>query len=113
MEQACSILWAVSWIISTVVLFVQIISKGEFYYPVFWSGTYLSFVCIVQFFVAMFIDRRYDPKILKYYLWAIWYPTFYWYFNALVVLRAIPKALLRKETGKFAVWESPDRGLGA
>lgn len=113
MEQACSILWAVSWIISTIVLFVQIISKGELYYPVFWSGTYLSFVCIIQFFVAMYVDRRYDPNILKYYLWAIWYPTFYWYFNALVVLRAIPKALLRKKNGKFAVWESPDRGLGA
>lgn len=110
-EQVCSILWAAAWILSTIVLLIQILSSGELYYPVFWSGTYLSFVCIIQFFVAMFIDRRYDPKILKYYLWAIWYPTFYWYFNALVVLRAIPKALLRKKNGKFAVWDSPDRGV--
>jgi biofilm PGA synthesis N-glycosyltransferase PgaC len=39
-----------------------------------------------------------------------WYPTFYWYFNALVILRAIPKALFKNKK-KFATWDSPDRGI--
>jgi biofilm PGA synthesis N-glycosyltransferase PgaC len=57
----------------------------------------------------MILDNRYDKGLLKYYLWAVWYPIIYWYFNALVLLRAIPKALKKKQ--KFAVWVSPDRGI--
>ena len=112
MEQVFSILWSISWLTTTIILIYQILTKGDIFYPIFWSGTYLSLLCIIQFFVAMFIDRRYDDGIMKYYLWAIWYPTFYWYFNALVVIWAIPKALLSRNSEGFARWESPDRGLG-
>jgi len=112
-EQMFSILWSISWMITTLILITQLIFKGNIYYPVFWSGTYLSFLCVIQFFAAMIIDRKYDNGIMKYYLWAIWYPTFYWYFNALVVIWAIPKALFSAKGRKYAVWESPDRGLGA
>lgn len=49
----------------------------------------------------MTLDKRYDEELLKYYLWAIWYPTFFGYFSALVILRAIPKALFRNRK-KFA-----------
>ncbi|RYD02012.1 hypothetical protein N752_26530 [Desulforamulus aquiferis] len=60
----------------------------------------------------MIIDRAYDKGLLKYYVWAIWYPIFYWYINALVVIRAIPKALASNRRRQFAVWDSPDRGIG-
>jgi poly-beta-1,6-N-acetyl-D-glucosamine synthase len=111
LEQITSILWALSWLYVTIVGLIQLIIHGRFIYPVWWSGAFLSLICLVQFLVAMIIERRYDKNLLQYYFWAIWYPILYWYFNALVILWAIPKALKSKKN-KFAVWESPDRGLG-
>lgn len=110
-EQIFSIFWAIAWIILFIITIVQIITGKQTFFPMFWQGQYLSLLCLVQFVVAMSLDKRYDERLLKYYLWAIWYPTFYWYFNALVILRAIPKTLFRDKRKKFAVWDSPDRGI--
>lgn len=112
LEQLTSICWSVSWIIATTVFIIDMLLKGQFLYPLFWSGSYLALLCLAQFAFAMAIDSRYDRGILKYYVWAIWYPIFYWYINALVVLRAIPMAIVSSRSKTFAVWDSPDRGIG-
>lgn len=111
MEQVFSIFWSVLWIILFVIILIQIIIGKQSFFPMFWQGQYLSLLCLIQFFVAMTLDKKYDEELLKYYLWAVWYPTFYWYFNAFVILRAIPKALFRDRKKKFATWDSPDRGI--
>jgi biofilm PGA synthesis N-glycosyltransferase PgaC len=111
MEQIFSIFWSIAWIILFIIIVVQIIIGKQEFFPMFWQGQYLSLLCLVQFIVAMALDKRYDEKLLEYYLWAIWYPTFYWYFNAFVILRAIPKALFRDRKKKYAIWDSPDRGI--
>lgn len=110
-EQILSILWAIAWFILLIIIIIQIAIGKQTFFPIFWQGQYLSLLCLIQFVVGMTLDKRYDEKLLKYYLWAIWYPTFYWYFNALVILRAIPKVFFRKSTKKFATWDSPDRGI--
>ncbi|GIM27883.1 poly-beta-1,6 N-acetyl-D-glucosamine synthase [Clostridium polyendosporum] len=110
-EQIFSIFWAIAWSILFIITIIQIITGKQTFFPMFWQGQYLSLLCLVQFVVAMSLDKRYDEKLLKYYLWAIWYPIFYWYFNALVILRAIPKTLFRDKRKKFAIWDSPDRGI--
>lgn len=109
-EQVMSILWSLCWIIITVIFFALAFINSSYVVPVFWAGAYLTLICILQFLAAILIDRKYDKGLVKYYIWAVWYPILYWYFNALVIMRALPKALKRKEV-KFAVWESPDRGL--
>lgn len=111
LEEVLSLLWAITWIVLMLVLFVNIITGKQDSFNILWQGQYLSLLCLIQFIVAMKLDSRYDEKLLKYYLWAIWYPTFYWYFNALVILRAIPKALFKDRKRNFATWDSPDRGL--
>lgn len=111
MEQLLSIFWSVAWVILFVIIIIQIISRKISFFPMLWQGQYLSFICLIQFVVAMLLDKKYDEKLLKYYLWAIWYPTFYWYFNAFVILRAIVKIIFKDKNKKFATWESPDRGL--
>ena len=58
----------------------------------------------------MLIDRHYDRHILRYHFWMIWYPLAYWMLNMLTTVVALPKVLWR-ETGKRAVWTSPDRGV--
>lgn len=110
-EQIFSIFWAISWIVLFVISIVQFFFSKQQIFRLFWQGQYLSILCLIQFIVAMTLDKKYDEKLLKYYLWAIWYPTFYWYFNAIVILRAIPKALFRDKNKKFATWNSPDRGI--
>jgi poly-beta-1,6-N-acetyl-D-glucosamine synthase len=113
-EELLSIFWAFSWIILLVFSIVDMFNGGPTFFRLLRSGAYLSLLCLIQFFIAMTIDSRYDENLLKYYLWAIWYPTFYWYFNALVILRATPKVLsFGKRQKKFATWSSPDRGIKA
>ncbi|WP_242860073.1 poly-beta-1,6-N-acetyl-D-glucosamine synthase [Desulfosporosinus sp. I2] len=110
LEQIMSIIWSIAWLILFVLIVVQILAGKLSFFPMFWQGQYLALLSLIQFVVAMLLDKRYDEKLLRYYLWAIWYPTFYWYFNAIVIVYAIPKTIFSKR-GKFATWDSPDRGL--
>jgi biofilm PGA synthesis N-glycosyltransferase PgaC len=112
MEQVASLVWSIAWIVLVLISSVQVILGTQNFFNIMWQGQYLAQICLVQFFVAMSIDKRYDENLLKNYLWAIWYPILYWYFNAFVILRAIPKALFRDKK-KFATWDSPDRGIAA
>lgn len=109
-EQLCSILWSVLWVIFTfLILFKAAVTANIFYLFTLFSCI-LSVICILQFFIAITLDSKYDKQMPKYYFWAAWYPVLYWYMNTLVVIRAIPKAIFRKK-GAFAIWESPDRGV--
>ena len=110
LEQIMSIIWSIAWLILFLLIVIEIIAGKLSFFPMFWQGQYLALLSLIQFVVAMLLDKRYDEKLIRYYLWAIWYPTFYWYFNALVIVYAIPKTLFRKRK-KFATWDSPDRGL--
>lgn len=109
-EQIMSIFWSIAWFVLLVIIVIEMLVGKLSFFPIFWQGQYLAFLSLIQFVVAMVLDRKYDEKLLRYYLWAIWYPTFYWYFNALVILAAIPKTIFRKRI-KFATWDSPDRGV--
>lgn len=78
--------------------------------PPQWTGSILALTCVVQFAVSMYVDNAYEKKFFRYLFWVIWYPFIYWMINALTVIVAVPKALLKKK-GTKAVWASPDRGL--
>jgi len=110
LEQILSILWAIGWLVTTILLVINMVITKNFYVPIYWTGSYLTLICLIQFLIAIIMDRKYDENFIKYYLWAVWYPIFYWYFNALVVIRALPKAIFKKKN-KYAVWDSPDRGI--
>ncbi|WP_462410139.1 poly-beta-1,6-N-acetyl-D-glucosamine synthase [Neobacillus sp. Marseille-QA0830] len=111
LEQITSIIWAITWFALLVISLLDMAITHNLYWPLFWSGAYLSVLCLIQFGTAMLIERKYDHNLLNYYLWAIWYPSFYWYFNALVVIRALPKAIFKSKSKKLGVWDSPDRGI--
>lgn len=116
-EQAISILWSICWLITTIIIVGQMIFSQHYYILIFWTGTYLAIISLIQVFVALILDHIYERGLIKYFLWSIWYPSIYWYINALVVIRAIPKAVTHmkavKKGKKYAVWDSPDRGLNA
>lgn len=112
-EQVLSIIWALTWFISTLVAIFQIIVLEEFSSPLLWMGNYLSIICVLQFFIALYIEKHYEKNILKYLIWTIWYPLIYWHIAALLVVVSLPKGLqiLKASKKEFATWDSPDRGI--
>jgi biofilm PGA synthesis N-glycosyltransferase PgaC len=75
------------------------------------SGVIIGTTCMLQMLLSMLLDSRYDRKLMRYYIWIIWYPLGFWIINMLTIIVAIPKTLFRKK-GKRARWVSPDRGIG-
>ena len=109
-EQLISIVWALCWLFLTVLLLINWFRQDDFFvYPYIWKSLFLSVVGLIQFTVAIILDTKYDKKLLRNAVTAVWYPFVYWYINALIVIVSIP-ALLKKRK-KTAVWDSPDRGL--
>jgi biofilm PGA synthesis N-glycosyltransferase PgaC len=74
-----------------------------------WNGTVLALTCLLQFFVSLMIDSRYEKGLMRDYFWIVWYPMVFWMINAFTVIVGVPKAILHHRRGK-AVWDSPDRG---
>jgi biofilm PGA synthesis N-glycosyltransferase PgaC len=75
-----------------------------------WHGVVLATTCLLQFFVSLLIDGRYEKRMVRHFFWMIWYPLAYWMFNMVTTIVAAPRALLRKSQ-KRARWTSPDRGI--
>lgn len=75
-----------------------------------YSGVIIGTTCLLQMLLSMLLDQRYDQKLLRYYVWTIWYPFGFWLVNMFTIIAAIPKTLLRKR-GLRARWVSPDRGV--
>ena len=75
-----------------------------------WYGVILAVTCLIQFFISLFIDKRYDDqRFFRNYFWIIWYPLFFWILSVATTIAAVPKALFNKN--KRARWVSPDRGF--
>ena len=110
-EQIFSIVWSLCWLLMLIIIVYNLIFRRTYIQmPYIWKSLFLSTVCLVQFAVAMLLDRKYDPKLLKHSIVAIWYPFVYWYINALIVIKALPSLFTKR--GKLATWKSPDRGIG-
>lgn len=75
-----------------------------------WQGIILGLTCLLQFFVSLSIDSRYEQGLLRKYFWMIWYPLVYWLINVLTIVVAVPKTIFSKRK-KRATWNSPDRGI--
>jgi biofilm PGA synthesis N-glycosyltransferase PgaC len=75
-----------------------------------WQGALLAMTCMLQIFLSLWIDRRYDCNLLRYFIGTIWYPIAFWIITMVTTVIAVPTALTRRR-GKRAVWISPDRGV--
>ena len=112
-EQIMSLAWVLCWLLLTLTEIFYLLYTKESYIPYLWKSQFLSVVCMIQFVVALSLERRYDKSIFKYIISAAWYPVVYWIVNGVVSLSAFPRTLIsviRKK--KLATWKSPDRGIG-
>ncbi len=109
-EQVITIIWALCWLLMLILLILGLIFADYWAaLPYIWKSLFLSVVCLIQFFVAMALDSRYDKHLFKNAVTAIWYPFLYWYINAIIVICALPSLFVKRK--KKATWDSPDRGL--
>lgn len=109
LEQVCSFFWSVCWLILTIILLIMEFRGQQVFTEYLWKSQFLSFVCLLQFSVAMWLEQHYDKNIIKSTWSVIWYPLVYWYVNVFITLAALLKAILPKK--KLATWKSPDRGI--
>ncbi|WP_462130628.1 glycosyltransferase [Staphylococcus aureus] len=113
-EQIISILWVYIVVLYLGYLFITAnfldYTFMTYSFSIFLLSSFtMTFINVIQFTVALFIDSRYEKKNMAGLIFVSWYPTVYWIINAAVVLVAFPKALKRKKGG-YATWSSPDRG---
>lgn len=76
-----------------------------------WHGVVLASTCLLQFLVSLWIDSRYESKLLRTFFWMIWYPLAYWLITVFTTVVALPQALFSRR--RSGVWVSPDRGVRA
>lgn len=109
LEQVLSFFWSVCWLILTIILITMEIQGHHVITEYIWKSQFLSFICLFQFLIAMWLESRYDEKIFDSAWSVIWYPILYWYINVFIALASIFKAILPNK--KLATWKSPDRGV--
>lgn len=111
LEQLLSLFWVVLWLLLVIMEIVRLCYNGGNELPSFWKLQFLAAICMIQFFVALWLESKYDKGIFKYMISAAWYPVVYWVVNGIVALLAIPKTIFSRKK-KLATWKSPDRGIG-
>lgn len=109
LEQVASFVWSVCWLVLTTILIVAEIRGKHVFTEYLWKSQFLSFVCLLQFAVAVWLESHYDRNLIKNTWSVIWYPILYWYINVFITLGSLLKAILPNK--KLATWKSPDRGL--
>ncbi|MCR4944648.1 MAG: poly-beta-1,6 N-acetyl-D-glucosamine synthase [Clostridium sp.] len=109
LEQVFSLIWSISWVGTTIVALFHARVRQDLLLFFSFSAFALSMLSFIQLFISMKQESTYD-NIMKYYLWAAWYPTFYWFVNTFVAIAAIPKSIKSSIRGGYATWKSPDRG---
>jgi biofilm PGA synthesis N-glycosyltransferase PgaC len=73
-----------------------------------WWGLTLTLTYLAQALVSHFVERRYEPHMMRGFFWIIWYPLAFWLISTLSTVAALPRVLIRP---RRSTWESPDRGL--
>lgn len=115
-DYCLGIFWAYTFVAALLVYLVSMVLSIDQHYSMhgspipYWNGSIVATICLIQFFVSLLLDNRYDKGLYKIYFWVIWYPAIYWAYNSLAVVFATPAAL-SKSFGKDAIWASPDRGI--
>lgn len=109
LEQVCSLAWVLAWVLLTLTEIFRLMYDANSYIPYLWKSQFLSIVCIVQFLVAIALERKYDKKIFRNASIVAWYPLVYWVLTGIVSLWALPSSLFKRK--KLATWKSPDRGI--
>jgi biofilm PGA synthesis N-glycosyltransferase PgaC len=108
--------WAFMFALSVVLYFVGLcielppdIQVRTLLPPAF-TGMVLTVACLLQFFVSVMIDSRYEHGMRRTLYWVIWYPAVFWMLSLATTLVSFPRVMI-KQRRERARWVSPDRGI--
>lgn len=114
-EYALSTFWAFAYA-TTVLLFILSYLAPlpanltvESLFPPGFTGMLLGIMCLLQFVVSLYIERRYEKQVAGALFWVIWFPMVYWMIGLFTTVVAFPKVMLKRQRAR-ARWVSPDRG---
>lgn len=114
-ESSLSILWSVCFVflasLWTLSYSVGLPPIGASPIPNLW-GMAIATLCLLQLLVGVLIDRRYDPRIVRFLPYAVWYPIIYWAFLALATVVTLPH-LLRSPARQAVRWSTARVGRAA
>lgn len=115
-EYIVSVAWAFAWTLSIALWLLGkfIVLPGglnvpTIFPPAYW-GLMLATTCLAQFAVALSIESRFEPRLLRSLYWIIWYPMAFWLISLLTTEVGFSRAMFKRR-GARAVWTSPDRGF--
>lgn len=114
-EYLLSLIWAHSVLLTIALIIIEMMTGFtletgiEGIIPSYWA-VLLGLTFLLQSFVSMMLERRYEPTIFRYYFWMVWYPFGYWLIIASTAVAGLYKAMFRGRK-KLATWVSPDRGV--
>lgn len=98
-ESCASILWAFVFILTTAFWATCKLSGytpvGASPFPNFW-GMAIATTCIAQLGIGAWVDRRYDPEIMRSMMYSVFYPIIYWIMMAVITFIYTLPALFRK-----------------
>lgn len=63
----------------------------------------IATTCIAQLTIGAWVDRRYDPQIMRSVLYSVFYPIVYWIMMAVITFVYTVPALLAKPP-KVQTW---------
>lgn len=116
LEFTLSALWSFSFALSIVLyllgLFMELPPqlRVDSLVPPAFTGLVLAVFCLLQFFISVLIESRYEKGFARNLLWIIWYPLVFWMLNLFTTLVSFPQIMLGKRRQR-ARWISPDRGI--
>lgn len=98
LENLCSTLWALCIVILLgfwVFAFIfGIPMEGAGLIPSTWGITIATLSLILAGF-SLFLDKKYDSHIIKYYFYAVYYPIYYWILLAIIAVIALPALFIK------------------
>ncbi len=118
LEYALSTLWAFAYAMTVLLFLLSQVAPVparltvESLFPPEFTGLLLGVMCLLQFLVSLYIERRYERKVASSLFWVIWFPMVYWMIGLFTTLVAFPKVMLKRQRAR-ARWISPDRGKGS
>lgn len=114
-ESSLSILWSLCFVFLTTLWIVSYLvglpPVGASPIPNLW-GMSIATLCLAQLTTGVLIDRRYDPHVLRYLPYAVWYPIIYWALLALTTVIAMPY-LFKRPRAQPVRWQTARTGKAA
>jgi poly-beta-1,6-N-acetyl-D-glucosamine synthase len=114
-ESALSILWALCFVVLTLIWIaswsIGVPPVGASPIPNLW-GMAIGTLCLLQLLIGTLIDRRYDPGVLRFYAYAVWYPLVYWMFLSVTTVLSLGWLFRRPVRGSVR-WNTSRKGAGA